>query len=75
MKKITLLALMAGAIISINSPAGAQGIYLDLAVMDLVAIAMMADATGTTTARVTGTGIATAIVEEGRILSPQHRAI
>jgi hypothetical protein len=30
MKKITLLALMAGTIISINSPAGAQGIYLDL---------------------------------------------
>jgi hypothetical protein len=30
MKKITLLALMAGAIISINSPAAAQRIYLDL---------------------------------------------
>jgi len=33
--------------------------------MDLVAIAMMADATGTTTARVTGIGIGTGIVEAG----------
>jgi hypothetical protein len=29
-KKIMLLALMAGAVININSPAAAQGIYLDL---------------------------------------------
>jgi hypothetical protein len=30
MKKITLLALTAGAIISVAGPASAQGIYLDL---------------------------------------------
>ncbi len=34
MKKITLLALTAGAIISVAGPASAQGIYLDLGRMD-----------------------------------------
>ena len=77
MKKIRLLALAAA-----SSPWRYRRSHREFiwtwAVMGLVATAMMAGATGTTTARVTGMGIGTAIVEDAAtagILSPQHCAI
>ena len=64
MKKIMLLAIVAGGIFTMDGPASAQGIDWISAVMVRDAIAIMtALVIGTTTAAVTGTGSSTAIVE------------